>query len=292
MSKPGTETAQVTVVEPARIKGLRRDLIKAIPRFPNNRASLRDMEAQSVGELLIHYISWRSRYVGERPRTYSISPAAKAEPRWSAHEAAIKAFSDKVERGDDLTPHLSIEPHTRGYAAAARAAGARPDDRWSDKDELLNIMGFHHFHLDSAVQPGGHVNGPDDLIFAEVSRNAFKVIAIFGHEVFDDGSAERMRLWALHESIITQCVAPDTVVVSAAIAQSGHPLCVVQYAQECACIIRDIEPKLDDPEFVKSLYNPPAEAPAKAKLSWGFIHLDLTVEDASKPVMIFKQGWN
>lgn len=292
MRNPGT-TAQATAVEPPRIKKLRRDLIKAIPRVPNNKASLQHMEAKHLTDLFIDYINWRSRYVGERPRTVSIEPADRADPRWSAHAAAIKAFIDKVERGDDLTPHLSIEPHTRGYAPAARAPGATPDDRWSDKDFLLNVMGFHHFHLGTATQKRGHVDRTDDLIFAEVRRDTFKVIAIFGHDVFDKNSAERMRLWALHESIVFRGVAPGTVVVPGMIASSGHAVHAVRYAQDCARIIREIEPKLDDAEYVKSLYNPPEEAPAKSKLSWGFRHLDLAIYDAAKPVfMILKKGWS
>lgn len=291
MCKPGA--AQATAAEPPRIKKLRRFLINAIPRVPNNKASLQHMEGKHLADLLIDYIHWRSRYVGERPRTISLEPAAQADPRWSAHAAAIKAFLDKVERGDDLTPHLSIEPHTRGYAPAARAPGATPDDRWSDKDFLLNVMGFHHFHLGTATQRRGHVDRTDDLIFAEVRRDTFKVIAIFDHDVFDKGSAERMRLWTLHESIITRGVGPGTVVVTAMIATSGHPVHVVRYAQHCARTIRKIDPNLDDPEYVKSLYTPPEEAPAKSKLSWRFWHLDLGVYDAAKPgILIFKKGWN
>src|SRR5262245_21459331 len=194
MRKPGTAAAQATAVEPPRIKKFRRDLIKAIPRAPNNKASLQHMEGKHLTDLLIDYINWRSRYVGERPRTVSIEPAAQADPRWSSHAAAIKSLLEQVERGDDLTPHLSIEPHTRGYAPAARAPGANPDDRWSDKDFLLNIMGFHHLHLGTTTQKRGHVDRTDELIFAEVGRDTFKVISIFDHNVFDKGSAERMRL--------------------------------------------------------------------------------------------------
>lgn len=293
MRKPGSAAAQATAVKSPRIKRLRRDLIKAIPRVPNNKASLRHMEAKDLSDLLIDYTNWRSRYVGERQRTVSIEPGAKADRRWSDHTAAIKAFLDKVQRGDDLTPHLSLEPHTRGYAPAARAPDATPDDRWSDKDLLLNVMGFHHFHLGTATQKRGHVDRTDELIFAEVRRDTLKVIAVFDHDVFDKNSRERARLWALHNKSITRGVEPGRVVVSAMIATSGHALPVVRYAQDCARIIRKIEPKLDEPEYVKSLYNPPEEMPAKSKLSWGFRHLDLAVYDAAKPIsIIFKKGWS
>lgn len=293
MRKPGMAAVQATAFEQPRIKKLRRALIKAIPRVPNNKASLEHMEAKQLPDLLIDYINWRSRYVGERPRTVSIEAAALADPRWSSNAAAIKTFLEKVERGDDLTPHLSIEPHTRGYAPAAHAPLATPDDRWSDKDFLLNVMGFHHFHLGTATQGRGHVGRTDELIFAEVRRDTFKVIAIFHHSVFDEGSAERMRLWALHDSIIARGVAPGAAIVRAMIATSGHPLHVVLYARACLRIIREIEPRLDDPEFVKSLYRPPEEAPAKSKLPWAFRHLDLAIYDEAKPcIMMLKKGWN
>jgi len=251
------------------------------------------MEGKHLPELLIDYVNWRSRYVGERPRTISIEPAVQADPRWSSHAAAIKSFLEKVERGDDLTPHLSLEPHTRGYAPAARSRGATPDDRWSDKDFLLNIMSFHHFHLGTTLQERGHVDRTNELIFAQVGRDIFKVIAIFDHDVFEKGSAERMRLWSLHESIITRGASPGSVVMAGMIATSGHSVHVVRYASDCARVIRELEPKLDDPEYVRSLYRPPEEAPAKSKLSWRFRHLDLGIYDAAKPIfMILKKGWN
>ena len=161
----------------ARVKNFRSWLVNAIPRVPNDRASKLHMQQKQLPELLIDYVNWRSRYVGQRPRTVTVEPATKADPRWSAHAAAIGAFIDKVRRGDDdLTPHLSIKPHTQGYAPAARAPGATTEDRWSDKDFLLNIMGYHHFHLGTAIQKRGHVDRTDDLIFAEVHRDTFKVI--------------------------------------------------------------------------------------------------------------------
>jgi hypothetical protein len=232
----------------ARVKNFRSWLVNAIPRVPNDGASKLHMQQKQLPELLIDYVNWRSRYVGQRPRTVTVEPATKADPRWSAHAAAIGAFIDKVRRGDDLAPHLSIKPHTQGYAPAARAPGAT-EDRWSDKDFLLNIMGYHHFHLGTAIQKRGHVDRTDDLIFAEVHRDTFKVIAIFGHEVFEQNSTERMRLWSVHEEIVFRGAPAGSPAVAGLIATSGHNIQVVHYAQQCAKIIRDYEQKLDDPNF-------------------------------------------
>jgi hypothetical protein len=293
MSKSSVATAQATAAEPPRIKKFRRELVNAIPRVPNDRASKLHMQQKQLGELLIDYINWRSRYVGQRPRTVTVEPAAKSDPRWSAHASAIEAFLDKVRRGDDLTPHLSIEPHTRGYAPAARASGATSEDRWSDKDFLLNVMGFHHFHLGTTIQKRGHVDRTDELIFAEVHRDTFKLIAIFGHEVFEQNSTERMRLWSVHEEIAFRGVPAGSAVVTGPIATSGHNMQVVRYAQQCAKTIRDYEAKLDDPNFVKGLYPPGEQALAKPKFEWRFRHLDLLIHETVEPrIFILTKGWN
>ena len=283
-----------TATEPPRIKKFRCELIKAIPRFPNDRASLQHMQQKDLTDLLIDYINWRSRYVGQRPRTISIEPAAQSDPRWTSHATAITAFLDKVRRGDDLTPHLSIEPHTKGYAPAARAPNAPPLDRWSDKDFVLNVMGYHHLHLGTNVQTRGHVDRTDDLIFAEVQRDTFNVIAIFGHEVFDDpNGAERSRLRSVHDQVAYRDLPSGSFVLSAGIATSGHTDRVIRYAQHCARYIRYFEPKLDDLTYMASLYPQGQQMSAKPKFAWGFQHLDLLVHEAVARVNLgLIEGWN
>ena len=292
MTNAAKDTAKATAERP-RIKQFRRELVKVIPRFPNDRASLLHMQKKHLPELLIDYVNWRSRYVGQRPRTVSVEPSAQDDPRWTAHTAGIEAFLDKVRRGDDLTPHLSIEPHTKGYTPAARAPGATSTDRWSDKDFVLNVMGYHHFHLGTKVQRRGHVDRTDDLIFAEVRRDTLSVIAIFGHEVFDPKSTERIRLWAAHDQVAFRGVPPGSVVIPAMIATSGHTVHVVRYAQDCARIIRDFEPKLDDLAYVATLYPPGLAMPPKPKFGWGFRHLDLLVCESVTPTnFVMKKGWS
>lgn len=251
------------------------------------------MQQKHLPELLVDYINWRSRYVGQRPRKITVEPGASSDPCWSAHASAITAFLDEVQRGDDLTPHLSIEPHTKGYTPASRAPGAMPVDRWSDKDFVLNVMGYHHFHLGTKVQKRGHVDRTDDLIFAEVNRDTFNVIAIFSHDVFDPNSAERIRLWSVHDQVAYRGLPAGSVVVPALIATSGHTVQVVRYAQQCAKIIRDFEPKLDDLVYMASLYPPQQPMSKKPKFSWGFQHLDLLVHEAVAPNnLVLTRGWN
>jgi hypothetical protein len=98
-------------------------------------------------------------------RQVEIEPAAKADPRWSAMAAAIEAFLEKVRRGDDLTPYLSLIPHTRGYSLAAHTPGATNDERWSDKDLLLTRMNYHHFHLGMGIEAAGHAARTAHIVY-------------------------------------------------------------------------------------------------------------------------------
>jgi hypothetical protein len=275
--------------EPPRVKKLRLELVKTIPRFPNNRESLRHMQQKRLSDVLIDYVHWRARYVGKRPRQIEIEAAAKADPCWSTMAAAIEAFLEKVRSGDDLTPHLSLLPHTRGYSFAAHTPGATNEDRWSDKDLLLTRMNYHHFHLGM-----GRTGRTDELIFAEVSRDKFKVIAIFNHDVFDEGSTERMRLSALHNQIIFRGLPPGAGMMDGPVTPSGHAIHVVMYADYCARWIESVDPELDDRAYIEKWYAlSRIELPAKPKFKWTFLHLDLAVYESTKrTAFLVQQGWN
>jgi hypothetical protein len=282
------------VGEPPRLKKFRLELVKTIPRFPNNRESLRHMQLKRLSDVLVDYIHWRARYVGKRPRQIEIEAAAKASPRWSAMAAAIEAFLEKVRSGDDLTPYLSLTPHTRGYSLAAHTPGATNEDRWSDKDLLLTRMNYHHFHLGMDIEAAGHAARTDDLIFAEVSRDKFKVIAIFNHGVFDQDSSERRRLSALHNQIIFRGLPPGAGLMDGPVTTSGHAMHVVMYAQCCARWIESVEPALDDRAYVDNWYAlSKIELPPKPKFKWTFLHLDLAVYESTKgTAFLLQQGWN
>ena len=200
----------------------------------------------------------------------------------------------KAQRGEDLTPHLSLALHTRGYALAAYMPGASNEDRWSDKDLLLTRMGYHHFHLGMIIDSAGYAARTDHLIFAEVSREKFKVIAIFNHEVFALGSAERARLIALHDWIVSRWLPPGTAVMSGPIMTSGHSMHVVAYADRCTRLIREVDSQLDDPASIEKLYeNAKFELPQKPKFKWIFLHLDLAIyESVKRTALIVQKGWN
>ncbi len=126
--------------EPKRIAAFRMELAAAIPRFPNNGASLRALQQKSLGELLIDFFNWRIRYVGVRPRTVVIDPLASASADWGTRQGIIVPFLEKVTRGDDLTPHLSLQPHTRGFSPNSGVRRATVEQRWVDKDNSVVLV--------------------------------------------------------------------------------------------------------------------------------------------------------
>ena len=269
---------------------LKAELIKVVPRVPNDKASLAHAQSKDVQDLMIDYLNWRSRYVAKRARTVDISPEVMADPRYTAEVVRVTTFLDKVKRGDDLTPHLSILPHTRGVALASQAPMATAEDLWSDKDLILNVMGFHHFHLEVAGQ--GTKADHDMMLFAQASREAFRAIALFDHSVFEAGTAERSRLHDAHEFAITGGV-PGTYVMSN-VATSGHALVVVRYAQKCTSIMEEYDPKLDDQAYVADLFKQAGVAqPKRAALCWNFLDLDLALyEKTTNQAWVMLKGWN
>ncbi len=128
-------------------------------------------------------------------------------------------------------------------------------DRWADKDMLLNVMGYHHLHLDAA--PSNQMRS-DDVLFAHVTRELFTVVAISDHTVFDtikpNATAERERLWAIFDERSTRGIALGQIVRATPIALSGHALYFTQLAAKYARLVTALDPKLDELTFVRGFY--------------------------------------
>jgi hypothetical protein len=200
--------------ETSRVRSFRKSLAKQIPKFPNNKASLQALEAKSLGALLIDYTNWAIRYIAPRPRQIVVESTAANDRRWSSSVDDIRELLRKVEVVEDLTPHLSLQPHTRGFTPASSAQGPNVN-RWADKDMLLNVMGYHHLHLDAAPTQGMR---SDDMVFAQVTRDTFTVVGIFAHSVFEmttpttTMTAERERRREIFDKRMTRGVPPGALV--------------------------------------------------------------------------------
>lgn len=285
--------------ESKRIRKFRLSIAKDIPKFPNNKEALESLQAKSLTSLLVHYTNWAIRYVAIRPRRVYIESTASSDPRWKTLKNEIASFLTKVKNGENLTPHLSLKPHTKGYTPAA--SKKEPNvDRWADKDYLINVMGYHHFHIGLSLEKKGFATRTDELLFAKVSRKQLELIGIFDHSVFDNPAAtgkmsdERDRLWKIFDEHITKGFPPGSVIVPPIIMTSGHARDLVSLAQDYAYIIRKIDPLLDDKLYLQDMYKHAGiQLPKKPKLSWQLNFLDLGLVEADSNVfLVFKYGPN
>lgn len=260
--------------ESKRIRRFRTNLIKEIPRFPNNRASKQALEGMHLTDLLIVYMSWRLRLVGRRERKVVGADALWSDGRAVAMRPNLEAFFAAVERGDDLTPYLSLRAMEKGY---------RPPDpgqtlpTWDDKDFILNVFGLHHFHL-GLTTVNGHIDRTDEVLFARVTRDTLEPLALFDHSVFDTDAStmtsERERLWTLAE---------DHVGSLGGVTTAGTPTNVTFKAIDYVDVIREIDPKLDDRAWIMESFKPDGP-PSSVKPEWWFNHLDLGVMDTKRNV--------
>ncbi|WP_143424216.1 hypothetical protein [Geoanaerobacter pelophilus] len=274
------------MTESKRIQNLRRWIINTIPKFPNEKATKQLLESKSLSGLFIDYINWASRLVAVRPRVVVIEPTATSDPRWVKLQNAIQLFLDKVTKGEDLTPHLSLRALNEGFTPESSGKGSNVD-RWGDKDFVLNVMGFHHFHLGVKVEEAGHVARTDDVLFAKVTRDTLEVLAIFDHSVFEGSAsvtpimtAERERLYELFDERSSRGIPRGSVYIPSMIMTSGHSFHHVGLAQNYAWIVSNIDPNLDDRENIRKIYSDAKlPIPARPKLRWAFNCLDLGLFD-------------
>ncbi len=262
-------------------------MIEEIPFFPNNRGTKQNLSDQALLPVLLHYLSWKCRTIPQRPRKTYVEKYALDDKRMSGLESRINNLLSEVEAGNDLTLYLSSKVNCEGYTPYQNTNG----DKWADKDFLLNTTGFHHFHL--AKYP----NRTNEVVFARVTREAFHIIAIFDHSVFDsvatnnDLSQERSRLLELHSEYSSRGLPPGTVYASSILVTSGHPLHVVDLASIYNEVIINNDPKLDDPDFISKIYcETQLQIPKKQKFSWYIHGLDLGIVDNNKQCIIYKFG--
>jgi len=290
----------VDVMQSKRIKKLRDEIISAIPRVPNNKESLLALQNKHLTDLLIVFINWQLRFIGQWERRVVIEDSAKNDDRWNLLDKKIESFLDKVRKGEDLNPFLSLQASKRGFSLSADNPSST-EDSWDDKDFILNVMGYHHFHLGEVKTGMIYAERTNDVLFARVTRDTFTVLAILNHSVFEspDNPSEpltrdREFLWSIFDERSMRGTLPGSIIVPSMIATSGHSLNTVRATLEYVRVIKEIDPKLDDIEFVRSLYEGSGIKEINSKkLVWHFRHLDLGIFDpVSGFLWIFRYGPN
>ena len=280
--------------ESKRMATFRHELAKQTPKFPNDRATQKLLEQKTLTDNLVINMTWRVRFVSNRPRTVQIETSASSDPRWGTLKPGIDNLLKKVKAGDDLTPHLSSLVEKKGFTPGH--APARRKLNWSDKDLLLSATGFHHFHLGTTFQSKNRIKRTDEILFAAVSRDQFSVIGIFDHTVFDAATpntmtSERARLWQAHEDFLVRMGSSIGGLGGTGISTSGHPTIVVLAAQKYFRLIRRIDSQLDDAQYIADIYKAARlPQPRKAGFTWALNYLDLGVVDVNGEFFRF-ESW-
>lgn len=281
-----TTTERSELIEPKRIKQFRLEVAKIIPKFPNNRATLEELQTKALGPLLINYLNWASRLISIRQRKVVIEPTLTADPRWRKLSTDTKILLQKAERGENLNNHLSLKVLRNGFTPASSVV-SRDTDIWEDKDFLINTMGYHHLHLSHIIEPGGNSKRTDDVLFVQVTKSTFYAIGFFDHSVFDSPipeslkmSAERKRLWKIHDERNSFGREPGAVYIDMPIATSGHNVRHVRLAGDFARIMYAIDPKLDALSSRSEIFPDLTHEGLRAmKLSWKVIFMNLGLFD-------------
>lgn len=274
--------ARAPYIEPKRIRSFKVELANMVPRFPNNRETLRRLEEKSLGGVLVDYLNWAIRYVRPHQREFRILDSALSDPRFELYRDQIVAILAKVRSGEDLTPYLSMRPHTKGYSPNAGLIG--PDsDRWSDKDFILNVMGLHHLHLDAMPH---NKKRSDDMLFVEITRTTFTLVGIFNHGAFTSPSSrwsdEKDRLWRMFEARATAGTPPGTMVALSPIATSGHGLDTSYRAVGYARKISAMDHLIDNKTFIEKIYADAKQmVPKRPKLKWAAYFQDIGMYDVA-----------
>lgn len=284
-----------TQLESKRIRQFRLELCKQIPKFPNDRETLNVLEGKSLGSLLVAYANWTYRLVSPRPRSISIEPALTADRRWKRLAADTKILLRKAGDGDNLNAHLSLRATRNGFTPKSSET-APTTDKWEDKDFVLNVMGYHHFHLSQSIEPAGHTKRTDDVLFAQITRTTFTAIGFFDHSVFDPTdpashtmTAERDRLWRLTEERKNRG-RPPGVYIDHLITTSGHSLHHTNLAANFSRLIHSIDPKLDDLTLRSEVFpKTPHEVVKAMKLMWRLNYLDLGLFDKTTSTFFILQ---
>lgn len=265
-------------------KRLKGDLIAVIPRRPNNKDSLQALESQAPTDLIIIYLCWRLRHVQARPRTIKGHSRLWFHPSYLRMRENVARFLQMVNEGRDLTPYLSLKAQTDGFVLD----GSALSEDWEHKDFLLNVMGLHHFHLGTRLEPKGHIARTNHVLFAFVAPDTFDILGLYDHRVFEaDGTTltrPRKRIWARYDRYQRGGTPPGGAYLGGygglGITTAGPPTVVTLAAMDHIGIIKRFDPCLQSREFHAWLWDG-AQVPLRPKLRWHYRHLTLGLLDAS-----------
>jgi hypothetical protein len=203
----------------------------------------------------------------------------------------LERFKEKVERGEDLNPHLSELTRSSGFVLSPPKDGDISKVREDDNDTILTRLGLYHFHV--GVPDAGNPKGRSKyIVFADVADGLFTVVSICDHEVFNRKTKEFKMFLAARQAYIERKMMSGTLYTTNNVTVSGHSDDLADHAIYCQNEIRKIDDKIDNEAFVRDLFESrQLRLPKRLKLKWHFEYLDLCLkapENILVPIMPFR----
>jgi hypothetical protein len=265
------------------IKNLRKAMIKELPKVPNTSVAIEELKKIPTRVIISKYITWKIRTIPIRKRTIEAYPMGIDLNVFIKMYPDIKVFLDKVIKGNDLNPYLSETVRTHGVVLP----GASLKSKGKDIDPLVLREGLYHFHFSPRdnKNPKGRSNY---LIFADVSKDTFTIVAIAPHRVFDNSSEDAHRFFDIRRKYFERDIPAGQPYMLNPVMTSGHTLEIFSYAIHCEDTIHSLDPKLNDGDFISQLYTdgklqfPSLEQPKKTDLRWYFYDLNLGILEKNK----------
>ena len=146
---------------------IRNEILKRIPMNKLNTEDKEGLLALDLRELFSKFYNWQNRFISVRRRSVHLSPELQAR-----NSTEVKELADKIEKGYDLTLHLSKRVE-KVFIANPRqpCLGSGREDL----DLLLNEWGIHHLHTH---------RGSAELLFVTFRHDDAYLLDLLDHKAW------------------------------------------------------------------------------------------------------------
>ncbi|KJS34788.1 MAG: hypothetical protein VR70_16970 [Rhodospirillaceae bacterium BRH_c57] len=158
---------------------IRKWAIDTLPYDQNDIDIVAEINGKDARELLIVYHNWMSRHVFAAPRKVRTSAAFNGNFVTTQRKVDLDVLIAKIERGEELKPHLSTRVETVLESSSKRL------NRRRDLDLMLIEWEVHHLHISQQLQPDGFVERDDPLLFAVFHRADAYLLDVMTHRDFN-----------------------------------------------------------------------------------------------------------
>lgn len=153
--------------------------LDGLPYDRSDQVLCAELAAMDARELLIVYHNWIARHVRPTQRQVFCSKAYDANPIVQTRKADLDALISKIERGEDVKPHLSTRTdivwETKGKKIARRR----------DLDLMLLEWHVHHLHISQKMEPNGFVERDGPLLFVVFLPDVAYILDLMTHADFN-----------------------------------------------------------------------------------------------------------